>query len=260
MNVAQERDFYSPEPLNSADKSFLQMDAASTKRPDLIEFVNEEIALRDEMFAALEEAKVMGDASALSKLETSIHNAEESYQGMIENRGAASMGALLEGNVGWAADDREWQNFILYFATQYLRTKRIQEKLRQLLEPQALRMGYSVERVWPILRNLETVRLADGIYRSTSLVLLENPSRLEYITCDQPAFNAMAPDAVPEAQPGQHEFYYPISPRRAVLLVEGTSRRAPTTRVATEEEITKYNQVIKNVALEQIYGRIRDVL
>ena len=57
-----------------------------------------------------------------------------------------------------------------------------------------------------------------------------------------------------------HEFYYPISPNRAVLLVDGAPRSAPLTRVANEEEVRKYNDVIRRIALEQVYARTRDLL
>jgi hypothetical protein len=261
MNIGQERDFYSPQPLTNADKRFLEMDAASTGRPDLIEFIKDEIMLREDMFAAIEHARRWQDPSKISELEAFIHNSEEAYQGIIEKQGIPFIDALVAGDVTWANDDRKWRDFILFYATQYLRTKRIQEKLKALLETQAQRLGYSVERVWPISRNMDTVKLADGIYRSASLVLLESDGILEFITGDQPTFNANAAEHLSlDNIPKSHEFYYPISPNRAVLIVDGAPRSAPTIRVATEEEVRKYNDVIRRVALEQVYARTRDLL
>ncbi|SEU20064.1 DUF4238 domain-containing protein [Stigmatella erecta] len=261
MNIGQERDFYSPQPLTNADKQFLRMDAASTKRPDLVEFIEQEIALRDEMFALNEQAKQWRDISRLEELEAFIHNSEEKYQGRIEHQGMPFVNALVAGDITWAGNDKEWRKFILFYATQYLRTKRIQEKLKNFLEPQAQRIGYSVDRTWPISRLLETERLASGIYHHCSLVLLETSGTLEFITGDQPTFNAEAVETYSlDNIPNSHELYYPVSPNRAVLLVEEERRSAPLIRVATEAEVLRYNEVIRRVALEQVYARTRELL
>ncbi|XXT25163.1 DUF4238 domain-containing protein [Sorangium sp. So ce429] len=259
MNIAQTRDFYTPEPLTDGDKSFLIMEAKSTRRDELVEFVEDEIRLRDDMFAALKAARDGGDQGAISEVENLIHNSEEHYQGMIESEGAAALASLVSGNVGWAAVDSEWRAFIRHFATQYLRTKRIQENLRERLQAQTQRLAYSVERTWAILRHLEMARLAEGIYRTTSLTLLQTGGSDEFITSDQPMFNATALLDPSNAPTKPHLFCYPVSPRRMVLLVEG-EHKSPSIRSATDGEVVRYNTVMRAVSLEQIYARRREHL
>lgn len=260
MNIAQERDFYSPSPLTALDERFLRMEAAGTKIRANIEIVEEEIALRRDMFAALEDAKRGGDSKRIAEVEALVHNSEENYQAKIEHSGAELLDALVRGDIAWATDDAEWREFCLFFATQYLRTKRVQEHIRANLESQAERLGYSVERVWPISRMIDTVRLAQGIHRNTSLVLIESTDGLEFITGDQPTFNAKAPAASPGAVPGEHEFVYPVSPKRAALLIDGQPRSEPCMRKAAHDEVQRYNQVIRNVSLEQVFARRREDL
>lgn len=260
MNIAQERDFYSPFPLTEADENFLRMDAAGTRSRVIIERVEEEINLRREIFAALEDAKRSGDSERAAEVEALVHNSEESYQGMIEQVGAKVLDALVRGDIAWATNDVKWREFCLFFATQYLRTKRIQEHLRANLDSQSQRFGYSVERVWSISRLMDGVRLADGVHRSASLVLIESPDATEFITGDQPTFNAKAPTVSPGGIPEEHEFFYPVSPKRAVLLIDGQPRSQPCARHATPHEVERYNQVIRNVSLEQVFARRREDL
>lgn len=259
MKVAQTKDFYSPVPLTAADESFLRMEARSTGRADLVEFVEDEIQLRGEMFDALAAARSRGDKSAISEVENMIHNSEEHYQGMIESDGAAALAALVSGSVDWASVDSEWVKFVRYFATQYLRTRRIQERLREKLQVHAERIGYSVERTWGILRHLEMGRLFEGICRTTSLVLVQANGSDEFITSDQPTFNATASFDPSNAPTAPHLFCYPVSPRRMVLLVEG-DRKPPSVRTAFDGEVARYNAVMKDVSYEQIYARLREHL
>jgi len=260
MNIAQERDFYSPSPLTETDEHFLRMDAARTRRGDIIELVEEEISLRREMFATLEDAKRRGDSERATVVEALVHNSEERYQGMIEQAGAEVLDALVRGDIAWASADATWRDFCLFFTTQYLRTKRIQESLRANLESQAQRLGYSVDRVWSISRLVDGARFADGVHRNTSLVLIESPDAIEFITGDQPTFNAKAPTVSPSGISEEHEFFYPVSPKRAVLLIDGQPRSQPCMRKATASEVEKYNQVIRNVSLEQVFARRREDL
>ena len=257
MNVAQERDFYVPEPLNDVEKKLLRMDAASTKRPDIIQFVEDEITLREVMFAALDAARASDDAKDVERLETFIHNSEEEYQGLIEADGLANLAELVAGRINWAADEGRWRKFILFYATQYLRTKRIQERIKRSLSANATRMGYSVERVFSVQRNFEVVRLCDGIYRTASLTLLRADGGTEFITCDQPAFNVHAALSPIEAPKLPHEFYYPVSPNYAVVMMEG-QKHVPVARVATSQEVERYNEAMRAASLEQVFARRRE--
>jgi hypothetical protein len=259
MNVAQERDFYVPERLSNDEKALLRRDASATKRQDIIEFVDDEIDLRDEMFAALDSAVASGDTEEVTRLETFIHNSEEYYQGKVEGDGQHNLAELVAGRIEWARDDQRWQNFILFYATQYLRTKRVQETMKRALSEMGVKGGYSIERLFSVMRHFDAVRLCEGIYRTTSPTLLQAESGAEFITCDQPAFNVSAALSPLDAPKLPHEFYYPVSPTRAVIMMEG-QKREPCVRVAATAEVERYNKAMKLAALEQVFARSREAV
>lgn len=256
MNIAQERDFYIPEPLNDVERLFLRKEAQESDRPDILELVEDEISFRDEMFAALDAARAAGDVEAARNLEATVHNSEEGYQGQIEQAGLDNLAELVGGRIAWAYDEKRKQTFILFFATQYLRTKRIQEKIKSFLSEQSADLGYSVERLLSIQRNIDVVRLCEGIYGSTSLVLLSSPRGTEFITCDQPAFNVNAVLTPGRFRELPHEFYYPVSPSHAVVMMDGP-RHPPNAREATADEVERYNRAMREASLDQIFGRTR---
>jgi len=259
-NVAQERNFYSPEPLNEVEKIFLRTDAKQSQRPDIIEFVESEIALRDEMFAALDAAREAQNAEEVTRLEIAIHNAEEAYQGQIENSGIANLADLVAGEYLWARDQGRWRDFIIYFSTQYLRTKRIQETIKKHLGDHPAKLGYSVERLQSVQRHVDAIRLMEGLHRSASLTLLRAPDGVSFITSDQPAFNVNAIIHPANFQSFPHEFYYPVSPKFSAMMVDGTARYGPSCRDLSAPEVDNYNRIIKLASWEQVFGNTKSAV
>ena len=87
------------------------------------------------------------------------------------------------------------------------------------------------------------------------LALLQAPDGTEFITGDQPAVNTYAAgDSASDTAPERLEFYYPVTPKIAVLIGDKRDRGRPTAGVLTAAEVERLNRHIIAAGDEQLYA------
>ena len=106
---------------------------------------------------------------------------------------------------------------------------------------------------------ISTMRFADSLYRRRDqfkIVLLDNPTEIPFITGDQPIINIHATFRA-GVLPERLELFYPLSPQRAMALVEvGTERQS----VLSVNEVQQFNEMIVWNSHEQVFSNSGEYL
>ncbi|MGB6688282.1 MAG: DUF4238 domain-containing protein [Terracidiphilus sp.] len=89
--------------------------------------------------------------------------------------------------------------------------------------------------------------------------LLENKSTVPFVTADQPIINLAAnPTNMDPVE--RFELYYPLSPIRALLLLEPKSRFIPKSLSVSEQDARWFNLRIAANAFRQVFSNLREEL
>lgn len=94
-------------------------------------------------------------------------------------------------------------------------------------------------------------------------VLLTNETEIPFITSDQPVINTFAEIITTEKRKLKYdelEFYYPLSPKRAVIQTEKKIYHGIDKRNVSTEEVKKYNQMIYSEADRFVYASDKAML
>jgi len=84
--------------------------------------------------------------------------------------------------------------------------------------------------------------------------LLDNRTDTPFITGDQPIINMHA--TYEPGAPEKLEFFYPISPQKAMLLLESSDH----SQSVTAENVLRYNNLIARISHEQVFSNSREYL
>ncbi len=147
------------------------------------------------------------------------------------------------------------QEFLHAISFQYMRTKKRREALQALTKiPIA---AADIKRFGNLLTLILTLRFADSLYRDRgrfTIVLLDNRTDTPFITGDQPIINMHA--TYEPGAPEKLEFFYPISPQKAMLLLESSDH----SQAVTVENVLRYNNLIARNSYEQVFSNSREYL
>jgi hypothetical protein len=137
-----------------------------------------------------------------------------------------------------------------------MRTKKRREAFQALTKiPIA---GADMKRFGNLLTLILTLRFADSLYRDRgqfTIVLLNNRTDTPFITGDQPIINIHA--TFEPGAPEKLEFFYPISPQTAMLLLEASSDHSQS---VTVENVLRFNNLIARNSHEQVFSNSREYL
>ena len=256
--MAVERHFYKLQELTQEDITLLRrvaMDGAPKYVQDRCETLIATFTLPFTIKKLIEPTnpELIGISSFLDER---IINHEEELHCDVEEGLLPALADMLRGNADFYSDGDHSQEFLHAICLQYMRTKKQREALRALTGiPFA---GADVTRFGNLLSLMLALRLADSLYRDRAkfkIVLLDNQTDIPFITGDQPIINVHA--TLGPGVPERLEFFYPLSPQRAMLLLE-TSNEAPS--VVSADEIRRFNDLIIQNSHEQIFSNSREYL
>jgi|SRR5208282_3182060 len=200
----------------------------------------------------------MIDADDMSKLDTAIANTNENYQTAIENSFRPYLQHMLEGDVSFYRDPAKAAEFLYGLSLQYFRTKKMREaiiaRVRQPFE--------NIGRVWGILSHMFAVNLGASLFVDRKLfkiLLIDNETTVPFITGDQPIINLHG-NSSGVNPPEKMELYYPLSPAKAMLLIEQSNTMHSAGSPVTMEEAHRYNRLIATGAWKQLFSSSEDSL
>jgi hypothetical protein len=194
-----------PEPLKSLQRRFVQLFCLAPRLKKKAEHIRTDPAFK-------------------SRVDHLIANTAEIYHHQVEESLARFLKSMLAGNIAFYADDKQAAEFLGAICVQFTRTKRATETT--LSQIGTTYKGCDVRRVLNVLSHLYATMIGQQLYaerKNFKLLLLDNSTDTPFITADQPIINLHATFDV-EKPPEKLEFYYPLSPRKAMLLVENSNR------------------------------------
>ncbi len=259
MNIAQEKYFYEIKKLSKNDILFLQnfvesissgiIREANLKWVDLFSFVHRF------------EKMVKKEGSLTEKLEENINqlvkNLNEDSHNFIENQSIDYIEKLLEKDSSFFENEEDRGKFLVYLVAQYLRTKSMRERL---LNNAGSTKSINVENCIGALIHISTTTIAFNMFASPdfrTITFLENNTDLEFLTSDQPIINIQAHNTPTNQAPEKLEFYYPISPKLAILVSQDVK---DSSIELSEEDVEDYNQKLISFSLEQIFSSSEELL
>jgi hypothetical protein len=189
------------------------------------------------------------DPRAMSLLDNLIANGGEDYHQKIEDHLLVFLQHMLAGHTDFFSDDEQAAQFLYAMCAQFTRTKRAREAAVARIGPTF--HGSDVRRVMNVLSHLMAMTLGSSLFadrKRFKLVLLDNNTDIPLITADQPVINVHADGTVDPPQ--RIEFFYPLSPRKAMLLLEKDNTEPQLTNVA----VNHYNVIMAQHSYEQVFS------
>ena len=262
MGVGQERYFYKLKELTEAEIKFIKALIDQDKRPmirDLnhgwIDFFNQVFKIRD-----LLDSHRMSHPEADKMLDVLVHNFEEDFHGKIESDAIKFLEMLYRKDLSFFDDDDDLIEFLFFICQQYFRTQNIDSKIRAAI---GSFKGFNVDAMWAVLRHTSATSVGFSLYQDREdfrPVLIENTSSMPFVTGDQPIINTHAIALSLEEIPSELEFYYPLTPKLALLLTSSPDLNKKGAVSIGEEKVIMYNTFIHSQAGKQVYSSERDAL
>jgi hypothetical protein len=115
------------------------------------------------------------------------------------------------------------------------------------------------EKIWNILSHIFAWNMAWSLLndiREFTLLVMDNKSGNPFLTGDQPVINTHGTETALTEQVYKVEFYYPLSPNKAMVLTKTPERHTQV----TAEAVDMYNRHIVLGSHEQIFSCSRESL
>lgn len=250
MNVAQERFFYKIQNLELKEIDFIKKIIFDIKNEKLIELhIN---FLRWYTGANFIKKLFPNNVDIDNEVNEIKINLEEDYHADIESIGNKYLDMLRNGNTDFYnnTDTNHRMEFLFFIVLQYFRTKKIKNSVISSFK----NYQFDMEKIWPFLAHVVSVNLSYDLHldKSMKLILLENDTNEDFLTGDQPILNTYSFLNDKELKHNELEFYYPISPKLAILISDKIKNNF--IKIDDIQKVKKYNEMIINVSLEQIYS------
>jgi Protein of unknown function (DUF4238) len=165
---------------------------------------------------------------------------------------------MLRGDLSFYEDPTKAATFLRGLAVQYLRTDLLKKARRIWTAAQF----ETFERVANVLVHIYAINLGRSLYidrERYKIVLLENRTEVPFVTADQPVIN-IASNPTETKPPEKFELYHPLSPAKAMLLVEPSSKHLPSDLSLSVMSVHVYNSHMAAHSYQQICGSTRQVL
>ncbi len=260
MGIGLERDFYKLKELSSIDIATINK-IMGTFPPHLRELNKGWIEAFNLAFRLRQIIENDGptDPEVIKLLDEAIHNFEEDIHTRIENSAAQHMDSILGEDISFFHTEDGRIEFTYYICVQYMRTRKIRASV---LDAVREIKSIDTEKIWNVLSHIFATNLASNIvtHKSLKMVLLKNQSALDFIAGDQPVINTFAVGSSMDTETKQLEFYYPVSPKLAILITERAELKDAEALMCSEADVDNYNKMIVDQMHSQLYGASDTVL
>jgi hypothetical protein len=204
------------------------------------------------------EASGLATPEAIAEIDRAIIELNERVHTSIEDDFRPFLGAMILGDLSFLKDLRNAAMFYKGLAVQYARTNHIKQT-KLIMEPKRFRQYLRIANplVHIVASNLGLNLFAER--EQHKIILLQNSTGIPFVTADQPVINiATSPrDTKP---PSKFELYYPLSPTKAMLLLEPCSDFCPVNLSVPETFVQLYNLRMAAYSYRQVFSSSPDVL
>ena len=259
VNLAVEKHFYKLQPVTEEDLALIRLlllDTAPDYVKDRCETLIHNMTVPLAIKRAIDPANPeLEEISAW--LDEHIVNAQENLHCDVEEGLVRVLDDMLDGKTDFYRDSDSAQEFIHAICFQYMRTKKMREGI-EAIGPTPI-PDSDMKRCGNLYMLISAMRFADSLYRRRDqfkIVLLDNPTEIPFITGDQPIFNIHATFRA-GFMPERLELFYPLSPKRAMALVEVATERPSVLSMAEAEQ---FNEMIVWNAHGQVFSNSDEYL
>ena len=253
MGVAQERDFYKLERLT--DEDFALVHAIAITPLKNIHLRQECEALLQTYAVMFKTEKVIADARFTAMFDDHLATVDDNIITELEAEFFHFLDLANQSNLRFLEDLKCASRFYHGLMLQYFRTNKIRSNMLRDMPP---RHSVRVKKIWPLFRTLYSIITSFHIVcRDTpfnSAILHSHPDA-EFITSDQPIINLSAVDLDYNATPETAEFYYPISPSKALLFSERRECKYFDQPILSAQDTSDLNQMIYRSSHSQTFAR-----
>ncbi len=165
---------------------------------------------------------------------------------------------MLSGNLTFLMDAQQAAAFYRGLSVQYARTNHIKQT-RAIMDQARLELYLRIAN--PLIHIVAT-NVGFSLYAEREkhvIMLLDNSTSIPFITADQPVIN-VASGPQDTKPPAKFELYYPLSPKKAMLLVDPTGQFAPDSTSVSETFVRLYNLRMAAHSYRQVFSNDLDVL
>ena len=272
-NIAFEKDFYRISSLSDKEIEFLKLffrktgDGFKKEMDHFIELYttfdeNERFFnfVRTLLPAECPEAdSAMDDIDSM--LDIARNNILEDTYAEFEGEAVVWLNSLCEENLDFFYNptDNQKERFISFICIQYSKTKRMKDSIISVLkEAEEYFVNESFPKgsirannLWLPMLWLLSAQFADALLQA-QLTLLINSTEIPFVTSDQPVINTKADYADLSQQPTELVFYYPISPRIAILLNNNSEETRKV--LSCELKVQEYNDLIAKASYKMLFA------
>ncbi|HTR55015.1 MAG TPA: DUF4238 domain-containing protein [Kofleriaceae bacterium] len=195
----------------------------------------------------------ISDADIEKAIDIKVCNTEEDMHADAERAALDLLHALRDGDAELLSNDSSYVDFSRFVGLQYMRTSGIAAKAIATLRD--MPGGFDGTAAWGLIRTIWATTIGKGIYlgrKQTRLRFLEADSSVEFITGDQPVINLGHEKSL--------ELYYPLTPGRALLLTPDQVAASVDSQMISDDEVRRYNRLIRDAAYQQLYGASESAL
>lgn len=200
------------------------------------------------------------DTEINTALDEAIHNLEEELHSGIESGAIKYIDSILNENIDFYSTEQGCMYFAYYLCVQYMRTQKIQANI---FKNSRNIESVNIENVWNVMRHIYATNMAWVLFADRDrfrMILIRNQSEVPLITGDQPVVNTYSVGKLDNEPVGEVEFYYPVSPKLAILISEKEEYQSVSEIVLNSEEAHLYNSYILKSSHEQIYSNSKETL
>lgn len=191
------------------------------------------------------------DPTFVSTLDRIIAEGHEDFHQQIEDSLLVFLRKMLAGDTNFYSDARQAAEFLYDLCVQFTRTKQVREAA--VAQIGAEFRGCDVRRMMGALSHVLAMSFGQSLYLDRDkfkLLLIDNDTGTPFITADQPIINLQGTHT--GKPPEKLEFFYPLSPTRAMFLLESSSRRGDF--ALSDVSVNSYNMMIIQNSYEQVFS------
>ena len=252
-NLGAENYFYRLRQLRAEDVDFLR--AFIDRSPEGLKASHRRLlnAFRAPLLAKRNLVALgLATREGLAELERRIVELNEELHTGIEDDFQPQLAAMIAGDLSFLEDDGRAAVFYGALSVQYARTNHIR-KTRLVMDRERFAL---YERITNLLVHFLAANVGSSLYadrKRHKIVLLDNKTDVPFITGDQPVIN-IASGPKEEDPPQKFELFYPLSPKRAMLLLEPPGPFPATTSPVSEMFASMCNLRIAAASYRQVFS------
>ena len=218
---------------------------------DYLDYISEKLQVtKDDILRELTNYGISDLYDYLSKqtMESMMCAFEESFASLkkLEQEGIASL------------DYEDYQEIIKYASISYFRSIYNLEKIKQIYGNGNIKNinGYNIKSY--VIFILAVCFTQTLMTKHPKIILLENKSKINFITSDRPAINILAESDRP---PKYFEIFFPLSPSKAILIKELDEKWGFDDKVSSDNEyISQFNDKIYKMSCDYLIANNSEIL